>query len=88
MLVHLIEKYDQKKSQLIFNKYYSLKNNSLNKGAPKIENVISGKLEYLKMVKGSQDSTYIKLKVRFDNCFTKKKKDHAWNKKIIERSIS
>ena len=36
------------------------------KGEPHIENIISGKLDYLKMVKGEKDSTYLKLKNRFE----------------------
>lgn len=32
-----------------------------------IENILGGKLDYLKMVKGTEDSTYQKLKMRFDN---------------------
>lgn len=36
------------------------------KGEPVLENVISGKLEYLKMVKGSDDSTYLKLNTLFE----------------------
>ena len=36
-------------------------------GEHHIENIISGKLDYLKMVKGANDSTYLRLKDRFDN---------------------
>lgn len=36
------------------------------KGEPVLENVISGKLEYLKMVKGRYDSTYLKLNALFE----------------------
>ena len=35
-------------------------------GIPHLENIIDGKLNYLKMVKGDTDQTYCKLKVRFD----------------------
>jgi hypothetical protein len=37
------------------------------KGEPNIEAVIDGKLNFLKMVKGEEDSTYLKLKSRFGN---------------------
>lgn len=37
------------------------------KGNPHIENVISGKLLFLKMVKGEDDSTYKKLQERYDH---------------------
>lgn len=35
------------------------------KGIPQIENVIQGKLNYLKMIKGGSDTTYLKLNDRF-----------------------
>ena len=37
------------------------------KGKPNMTMVIEGKLLYLKMVKGEKNSTYSKLKKRFDN---------------------
>jgi RNA-directed DNA polymerase len=36
------------------------------KGKPDMVNVISGKLDYLKMVKGADNELYLKLKGRFD----------------------
>lgn len=39
------------------------------KGIPQIENVIQGKLNYLKMVKGGSDTTYVKLNNRFQQLF-------------------
>ena len=39
---------------------------SKEKTAPTMINVLDGKLEYLKMIKGSEDTTYQKLKKRFD----------------------
>ena len=35
-----------------------------------MENIIEGKLNYLKMVKGDDDSTYKKLKLRFDSLYS------------------
>lgn len=49
VLIHMVEKYGDKKAQKIFSK----KNDNKN-----LELVIFGKLQYLKMVKGSEDSTY------------------------------
>lgn len=48
-LIHLVEKYGDEKAQKIF----SQKN-----GSKSLDLVIFGKLQYLKMVKGSEDSTY------------------------------
>lgn len=39
-------------------------------GEHHIENIISGKLDFLKMVKGEKDATYLKLRNRFDNLST------------------
>ena len=36
------------------------------KGTPDMQNVIAGKLDYLRMIKGDDDGTYLKLKERFD----------------------
>lgn len=41
------------------------------KGTPTMEKVIAGKLLYVKMVKGAEDSTYAKLKTRLDNLCSK-----------------
>ena len=37
-----------------------------------VEMVVEGKLLYLKMVKGPHDSTYLKLKSRFDNLISRR----------------
>jgi hypothetical protein len=47
------------------------------KGEPVLENVISGKLEYLKMVKGQEDSTYLKLKTKFDTMIKEHSDDNV-----------
>lgn len=44
------------------------------KGVPTLENVISGKLDYLKMVKGAKDKVYIKYASKFDNLKKQKKR--------------
>lgn len=44
------------------------------KSVPTLENVISGKLDYLKMVKGAKDKVYIKYASQFDKL--KKQKHH------------
>ena len=42
-----------------------------------IENIIGGKLDYLKMVKGANDATYIKLRDRFDDLFSNREKTNG-----------
>ena len=49
-----------------FYKHYNKEKGHVKKGEPVLENVLAGKLDYLKMVKGEEDSTYIKLRTRFD----------------------
>lgn len=56
--------YDKAK-ELITNAYVNDKG-YIKGDNPNIKNVIFGKLEYLKMVKGSSNSTYKKLKYRYD----------------------
>lgn len=45
---------------------YHKEKGHVKKGEPVLENVIAGKLDYLKMVKGENDSTYLKLKSKYD----------------------
>lgn len=60
------------------------------KGTPRIENVIQGKLNYLKMVKGESDTTYKKLLARYDNLMDKDFGIHdileLWEKYGFERA--
>jgi RNA-directed DNA polymerase len=64
MWLHYWEKYGYAKTSLIFAENYKAdKVNS--KGSPSLYYVLKGKLEFLKMVKGADDATYLKLKDRF-----------------------
>ena len=52
-----------------FNKFfpkYKAEKGHIKKGNPDMVNVLDGKLMYLKMVKGENDSVYIRLKIKFD----------------------
>lgn len=52
-----------------FNKFfqkYKKEKGHVKKGTPDLINVLDGKLMYLKMVKGEEDSVYIRLKLQFD----------------------
>src|SRR5690606_2321728 len=58
---------------------------------PDMANVIAGKLEFLKMVKGAEDPTYKKLKERFHKLhggspFVEKLL-HTWDTQDIEKAI-
>jgi len=56
-----------------FIKHYSPTKNV--NGQHHIENIIAGKLDYMKMVKGGNDSTYRNLNKRFENLIDKKPAD-------------
>lgn len=70
VLLHLWEKYGYTQAQIIFTRDFC-------KGKEKnLVNVIDGKINYLEMIKGKEDSTYRKLKSRF-NCLQWKEKQKS-----------
>lgn len=77
-LLHNWEMDGYDNAQEVFAKHYAETNtrNLKRKGTHHIENIIAGKLMYLKMVKGETDSTYKSLSARFkvlmDNLSTQK----------------
>ena len=60
------EKYGYTKAEQIFRKDYAIDKGHIKKETPSLTNVLMGKLEYLKMVKGGQDSTFLRLNKRFE----------------------
>jgi len=66
MWLYYWEKYGYEKAQQIFTRDYITDKGHVKKGKPNLINVLDGKLEFLKMVKGAEDSTYLTLKNRFD----------------------
>lgn len=60
------EKYGEEKANDLFIKAYSADKGHVNQEEPAMRQVIDGKLLYLKMVKGEDDTTYLKLKNRFE----------------------
>ncbi len=66
MWLYYWEKYGYAKAQRIFKRDYIVDKGHVKKGEPSLINVLDGKLEFLKMVKGHNDSTYLKLRGRFD----------------------
>lgn len=70
VLLHLWEKFGYTQAQIIFTRDFC-------KGKEKnLVNVIDGKINYLEMIKGKEDSTYRKLKSRF-NCLQWKEKQKS-----------
>lgn len=66
MWIYYWEKYGYTKAQKIFINDYIKDKGHIKNSNSQLSNVLSGKLDFLKMVKGENDATYIKLKERFD----------------------
>lgn len=66
-MLHCWEKDGYGKAYALFYSYYKRTKGYIKKGEPVMENVIEGKLNYMRMVKGEHNSTYRKLLSRFSN---------------------
>lgn len=66
MWLYYWEKYGFEKAERIFKRDYIADKGHVKKGVPNMANVLDGKLEFLKMVKGAEDGTYRGLRERFD----------------------
>lgn len=64
--LHIWEKFGYANAYSRFYPRYKKERGYIKKGEPVMENVIGGKLNFLKMVKGPNNETYKKLKERFD----------------------
>lgn len=71
MYLYYWEKYGYTKGERIFRKHYLKEKGHVKNAKNAFENVVDGKLEYLKMVKGFDNPTYLKLKGRFDRLVEK-----------------
>ncbi|MBK9355599.1 MAG: hypothetical protein IPN09_17020 [Bacteroidetes bacterium] len=61
------ERYGYERASGFFLQQYIADKGHVKNGKPDMANVIGGKLDYLKMVKGADNELYLKLKSRFDN---------------------
>jgi RNA-directed DNA polymerase len=64
--LYLWERYGYEKAYALFLNFYLADKGNVKSEKPNMASVIDGKLLYLKMVKGYNDTTYLKLKERFD----------------------
>ncbi len=64
-ILHIWEKYGYNEAYSRFLKKYKAEKGHVKKGTPNMENVLDGKLQFLRMVKGEDDPVYIKLYSRF-----------------------
>ena len=65
-LLHIWEKYGYNDAYKRFYPKYKESKGHIKKGEPLLENVLYGKLQYLKMVKGYKDPVYAALQARYD----------------------
>lgn len=63
--IYLWETYGYERAQELFFKEYISNKGYIKKGRPKLANVVAGKLDYLKMVKGEDNELYKKLRNRY-----------------------
>lgn len=85
MWLYYWEKYGYEKAEQIFKRDYVADKGHVKNINAHLANVLDGKLEFLKMVKGTEDGTYKGLKERFDKLTgMKDKKD---NEKIDLESV-
>jgi hypothetical protein len=84
------EKYGYAKAEFIFNKDYTKDKGHVKKGKATLVNVLDGKLEFLKMVKGAENDTYTSLKRRFDKLSGPENKVNElldiWEKEGIDKA--
>ncbi|MBD5172376.1 MAG: RNA-directed DNA polymerase [Bacteroides sp.] len=66
-ILHVWEKEGYAKAYAIFYPKYKDEKGYIKKGEPVMENVISGKLNYLRMVRGENNPAYRKLQARYDS---------------------
>jgi len=66
MWLYYWERYGYERAYGFFLQQYVADKGHVKKGKPDIVNVIGGKLDFLKMVKGADNELYLKLKRRFD----------------------
>ena len=84
MWLYYWERYGYERAYTYFLVQYVSDKVKVKKGKPDMSCVISGKLDYLKMVKGADNDLYLKLKSRFDKCITTNIK----SKEILESEIT
>lgn len=82
MWLYYWERYGYERASDFFLRQYVFDKGHIKKGNSDMANVISGKLDYLKMVKSANNKTYIKLKRRFDSL-----NKYSTNSKISDNRI-
>jgi hypothetical protein len=84
MWIYYWERYGYKKASELFSRDYELDKGHVKVFIPPLERVLKGKLDYLKMVKGGSDPTYLKLLSRY----SKLKKTRNKDLKSLQNNVS
>jgi len=66
MWLYYWERYGYDRAQSFFLQHYYADKGHVKKGKPEMANVLAGKLDYLKMVRGDEDPAYQKMRGRLD----------------------
>ena len=82
-ILHIWEKYGYTVAFSKFLPKYKAEKGHVKKGNPTLENVINGKLMYLKMVKGDDDSVYIRLHRQYERLVGVMREEEITSKKGI-----
>ena len=91
MWLYYWERYGYERAYTFFLQQYLADKGNIVKGKPDMSNVIGGKLDYLKMVTGSDNQLYLKLKGRFELLTCKGNSIsnilEIWEKEGIEKAM-
>lgn len=89
MWLYYWEKYGYEKAEQIFKRDHTADKGNVKNMNTHMVNVLEGKLEFFKMVKGAEDSTYKGLKGRFDllACVEHENQSKVSNEEIIEEIL-
>lgn len=82
MWLYYWEQYGYDRTYEFFLPRYKAEKGHVKKGKPNLQNVLRGKLDYLKMVRGEKNSLYLKLKNRFDQLIQVEKTDSSREKHL------
>jgi len=91
MWIYYWEQYGYEKASSFFAPKYLTDKGHVKKGIPNLENVLAGKLEYLKMVKGEKNAVYLNLFERIKKLSSQKNPLNEvlsiWEKQGIEKAM-
>jgi retron-type reverse transcriptase len=93
MWLYYWETYGYDRAYLYFYPRYLEDKGHIKKGKPNMATILAGKLEYLKMVKGNNNPTYLKLKERFEKLTQQESSNivrstlDIWEKEGIEKAM-